>query len=37
MFGDGSVRLIAAQIHVREFARLVTRSGGELADRVAKP
>jgi prepilin-type N-terminal cleavage/methylation domain-containing protein/prepilin-type processing-associated H-X9-DG protein len=37
VFGDGSVRLIAAQIHVREFARLVTRSGGELADRVVKP
>jgi len=37
VFGDGSVRLIAAQIHVREFARLVTRSGGELADRGVHP
>jgi prepilin-type N-terminal cleavage/methylation domain-containing protein/prepilin-type processing-associated H-X9-DG protein len=31
VFGDGSVRLIAADIHIREFARLVTRAGGEVA------
>jgi prepilin-type N-terminal cleavage/methylation domain-containing protein/prepilin-type processing-associated H-X9-DG protein len=29
VFGDGSVRLISAEIHVREFAKLVTRAGGE--------
>ncbi len=29
-FGDGSVRLIASTIDIREFARLVTRSGGEV-------
>jgi len=28
--GDGSVRLISAEIDIREYARLVTRSGGEL-------
>jgi prepilin-type processing-associated H-X9-DG protein len=27
--GDGSVRFISATISMREFARLVTRSGGE--------
>lgn len=32
--GDGSVRMLSADIHVREFARLVTRSGGELASRA---
>lgn len=32
-FGDGSVRLVSADIHVREYARLVTRGGSELADR----
>jgi prepilin-type N-terminal cleavage/methylation domain-containing protein/prepilin-type processing-associated H-X9-DG protein len=30
VFGDGSVRLISADINIREFARLVTRAGGEL-------
>ncbi len=35
VFGDGSVRLIAANIHIREFARLVTRAGAELASRSA--
>jgi prepilin-type N-terminal cleavage/methylation domain-containing protein/prepilin-type processing-associated H-X9-DG protein len=29
--GDGSVRLISEKIGIREFARLVTRSGGEQA------
>lgn len=28
-FGDGSVRFIASTIGIREFARLVTRQGGE--------
>jgi len=28
--GDGSVRLIAANISIRDFARLVTRAGGEV-------
>ncbi len=37
VLGDGSVRLIASQIHVREFSRLVTRSGGELTDRAPRP
>ncbi|MHB8866801.1 MAG: DUF1559 family PulG-like putative transporter [Pirellulaceae bacterium] len=36
VFGDGSVRMLSAEIHVREFARLVTRGGGELAHRSAK-
>ncbi|MCU0963253.1 MAG: DUF1559 domain-containing protein [Pirellulaceae bacterium] len=31
--GDGSVRMISDTIQVREFARLVTRNGGELAER----
>jgi prepilin-type N-terminal cleavage/methylation domain-containing protein/prepilin-type processing-associated H-X9-DG protein len=30
VFGDGSVRLISADINIREFARLVTRAGGEI-------
>jgi prepilin-type N-terminal cleavage/methylation domain-containing protein/prepilin-type processing-associated H-X9-DG protein len=30
VFGDGSVRLISADINIREFARLVTRAGGEV-------
>jgi prepilin-type N-terminal cleavage/methylation domain-containing protein/prepilin-type processing-associated H-X9-DG protein len=30
VFGDGSVRLISAEINIREFARLVTRGGGEV-------
>jgi prepilin-type N-terminal cleavage/methylation domain-containing protein/prepilin-type processing-associated H-X9-DG protein len=30
VFGDGSVKLISADIHVREFAKLVTRAGAEL-------
>jgi prepilin-type N-terminal cleavage/methylation domain-containing protein/prepilin-type processing-associated H-X9-DG protein len=30
VFGDGSVRLINADINMREFARLVTRAGGEV-------
>lgn len=29
--GDGSVRFISESISIREFARLVTRSGGEVA------
>jgi prepilin-type N-terminal cleavage/methylation domain-containing protein/prepilin-type processing-associated H-X9-DG protein len=29
--GDGSVRLISEKVGIREFARLVTRSGGEAA------
>jgi prepilin-type processing-associated H-X9-DG protein len=29
-FGDGSVRYIDADINIREFAKLVTRNGGEL-------
>ena len=29
-FGDGSVRSIAATVEIRDFARLVTRSGGEV-------
>ena len=29
-FGDGSVRLLSDEIHIREFARLVTRAGGEV-------
>ena len=28
-FGDGSVHIIASTIGIREFARLVTRQGGE--------
>lgn len=28
-YGDGSVRFISEQIRIREFARLVTRAGGE--------
>jgi prepilin-type N-terminal cleavage/methylation domain-containing protein/prepilin-type processing-associated H-X9-DG protein len=30
-FGDGSVRSIDAEINIREFAKLVTRAGGEIA------
>ncbi len=30
-FGDGSVRFLAQTISLREFARLVTRAGGEMA------
>jgi prepilin-type processing-associated H-X9-DG protein len=33
VFGDGSVRMIAENIQIREFARLVTRAGAELASR----
>ncbi len=29
-FGDGSVRFLARNIDIREFARLVTRAGGEV-------
>jgi len=29
--GDGSVRWINDSIDIREFARLVTRNGGELS------
>ena len=29
-FGDGSVRYIDADINIREFAKLVTRNGGEV-------
>lgn len=29
--GDGSVRFISANVGIREFARLVTRAGGEVA------
>ncbi|MHB8970723.1 MAG: H-X9-DG-CTERM domain-containing protein [Pirellulaceae bacterium] len=36
VLGDGSVRMIAADTHIREFARLVTRGGSELADRSSK-
>jgi prepilin-type N-terminal cleavage/methylation domain-containing protein len=31
VLGDGSVRLVASTISVREYARLVTRSGAEIA------
>jgi prepilin-type N-terminal cleavage/methylation domain-containing protein/prepilin-type processing-associated H-X9-DG protein len=31
VFGDGSVRAINADINIREFAKLVTRAGGEVA------
>jgi prepilin-type N-terminal cleavage/methylation domain-containing protein/prepilin-type processing-associated H-X9-DG protein len=34
VFGDGSVRLISAEINIREFAKLVTRAGGELAPAI---
>jgi len=32
VFGDGSVKFISEQIDIREFAKLVTRDGGEQAD-----
>jgi len=32
VFGDGSVRLISSRIDIRDFARLVTRSGAEQVD-----
>lgn len=34
VFGDGSVKLLSADINIREFARLVTRAGGEVAPPV---
>ena len=36
VLGDGSVRMIAADIHIHEFAQLVTRGGSELADRSTR-
>ncbi len=32
VFGDGSVRLINSDIGIREFAKMVTRAGGEVVD-----
>jgi prepilin-type N-terminal cleavage/methylation domain-containing protein len=32
-FGDGSVRAVNDDIDIREYARLVTRAGGEVVDR----
>jgi prepilin-type N-terminal cleavage/methylation domain-containing protein len=32
VFGDGSVRSISEEIDIREYARLVTRDGGEIVD-----
>jgi len=32
VFGDNSVKFISEQIDIREFAKLVTRDGGETAD-----
>ena len=32
VFGDGSVRLLSSKIDIREYARLVTRSGAESVD-----
>jgi prepilin-type N-terminal cleavage/methylation domain-containing protein/prepilin-type processing-associated H-X9-DG protein len=32
VFGDGSVKFVSEQIDIREFAKLVTRDGGESAD-----
>jgi prepilin-type processing-associated H-X9-DG protein len=34
VFGDGSVHFISDKINIREFARLVTRGGGEVAPTV---
>lgn len=34
LFGDGSVHLVAEQVDIRVFARLVTRAGGEITDGV---
>jgi prepilin-type N-terminal cleavage/methylation domain-containing protein/prepilin-type processing-associated H-X9-DG protein len=34
VFGDGSVRFLSEAIDIREFARLVTRAGGEVAAEV---
>ena len=36
VFGDGSVRQISSEINIREFARLVTRAGGEVSPAIVE-